>query len=58
MSRKISQRVFGILLVAFSIIFMVFAAASTCAAEKDCTVILLTLPLGIFLLTSKRVWIL
>ena len=58
MTRKyIGQKVFGIFLIILSILFVAFAAVSNSPADKDCTVIVLTLPLGLFLLFSKRVWI-
>jgi len=47
------QRICGVILVLLSILIVILAAHSTTMEERDITVVLLLLPLGVYLICTK-----
>lgn len=53
----IEQKLMGLGLIAISVFLIWFASLGQTIEDQDCTAVLLTLPLGLVLLFSKKIWI-
>ncbi len=53
----IEQRLMGLGLIAISVLIYVLALTGTTIEDRDGTALLFTLPLGLLLLFSKKIWI-
>lgn len=57
MHKRVLQKLMGLGLLGISVLVVLMACAGKGFEDSDCTVLFFTMPAGLFLLFSRKVWI-
>ena len=53
--KLIEQRIYGLAIIAVSIVFLLIVSAESSASGRDCGAVFLTMPLGLYLLFTRSI---
>lgn len=55
MTKRIEQKILGVLMLVLSLVIWRLCSLGTTPADQDGTILLLTVPMGIWMLFSKKI---